>query len=114
VSTDHSIGNKQTDCEKLRNFINQRTRAIGLLRAADLYNYADTLHYDLYAAYNQARHTNNAMLCLVASRNLARAMVGNDDPRVVQMTAALPHDKREDYSPDCSHTCCQVAVNLVD
>jgi hypothetical protein len=65
-----------------------------------VHHFGDTLHYDLYKVLGRAGDRTNAILCLLAARNLACTMVGRDDPRVTQLTAALPHSMREDYNSD--------------
>lgn len=112
VSTRHSSGNDQTDDPKALNCIDQITGAIRNLHAEDIYNYADTLHFDLHLARKQAGQLSNAMLCLLTARNLTSMMIGSDDPRVGQLMAKLPSHLCDDSSLTCRAEGCRVGESL--
>src|SRR5450631_307564 len=69
-------------------------QAIDGLHAEGLYHYGDTLYFDLYLARKRAGD-NAALISLLTARNLARLLVGYDDPRVQLMTEQLPTHLRD-------------------
>jgi len=93
--------------------INQINNAISSLRAEKLQMFADTLHYDLHLAKEEA-NDNNAVLCLLTARNLSRARVGENDQRVEDATKKLPENLRCDYGMTCRAGCCPSKQSGVD